>query len=179
MVKSKKTANSKTKKTKNDDKAAGQSGLDAGKATKAKKAKHLSSKDIEYFQRVLWEKRMELVGNVDHMREQALRSNDSDSAGEISSMPVHMADIGTDNYEQEFALDLLESERKLLKEIDRALAKIKAGTYGICEVTGEPISRARLEAKPYARYCIEYARKLEEGLVVPPPDDDDDLKIAK
>ena len=83
-------------------------------------------------------------------------------------MPIHMADLGTDNYEQEFALGLMDSERKLLREIDDALQRIEEGTYGICEATGEPIATNRLKAKPWARYCVEYARKLEQGLVTGP-----------
>jgi RNA polymerase-binding protein DksA len=77
-----------------------------------------------------------------------------------------MADLGTDNYEQEFALGLMDSERKLLREIDNALVRIEKKTYGICEGTGKQIPKARLEAQPWARYCVEYARKLEQGLVV-------------
>jgi RNA polymerase-binding protein DksA len=76
-----------------------------------------------------------------------------------------MADIGTDNYEQEFALGLMDSERKLLRGIDDALGRIEQGTYGICEGTGKPIPKARLEAQPWAEYCIEYARMLEQGLI--------------
>jgi DnaK suppressor protein len=75
-----------------------------------------------------------------------------------------MADMGTDNYEQEFTLGLMEKDRKLLKEINHALAKIQDGSYGICQGTGLPISKARLEAQPWARFSIEYARKLEHGL---------------
>jgi RNA polymerase-binding protein DksA len=88
-----------------------------------------------------------------------------DASGDLSSMPIHMADLGTDNYEQEFALGLMDSERKLLREIDNALVRIEKKTYGICQATGKPISRARLEAQPWARYCVEYARMLEQGLV--------------
>lgn len=80
-------------------------------------------------------------------------------------MPIHMADIGTDNYEQEFALELMDGERKLLREIDDALGRIEQGTYGICEGKGTPIAKARLEANPWARYCVKYARMLEQGLV--------------
>ena len=79
-------------------------------------------------------------------------------------MPIHMADIGTDNYEQEFALGLMDGERKLLREIDDALEHFEQGTYGICEGTGKPIPKARLEAQPWARYCVDYARMLEQGL---------------
>jgi len=86
-------------------------------------------------------------------------------------MPVHMADVGTDNYEQEFTLGLLESERQLLGEINAALGRIGQGTYGVCVGTGQPIGEARLRAKPWAKYSIEYARMIEGGLVVKPADD--------
>jgi len=79
-------------------------------------------------------------------------------------LPLHMADMGTDNYEQEFTLGLMEKDRKLLRDLNDGLAKIQNGTYGICEGTGKPISKARLEAQPWARYSIEYARKLERRL---------------
>ena len=80
-------------------------------------------------------------------------------------MPIHMADIGTDNYEQEFALGLMDSERKLLREIDAALGRIEKKTYGTCQGTGKPIAKARLEARPWAKHCVDYARMLEQGLV--------------
>ena len=83
-------------------------------------------------------------------------------------MPIHRADIGTDNYEQEFALDLMDSERRILHEIDDALQRVEEGVYGICEGTGQPIPKARLEAQPWARYCVEYARMVEEGRVEEP-----------
>jgi len=131
----------------------------------AKKGERLSPKDIAYFQQLLLEKRREIVGNVSEMSEEALKKSRLDASGDLSSMPIHMADLGTDNFEQEFALDLVDSEKKLLKEIDDALAKIEQGTYGICEGTGKPIPKARLEAQPWARYCVEYARMLEQGLI--------------
>lgn len=131
---------------------------------KAKK-KHLSAADIERFKQILLEKRHEIVGDVTEMQDEALKKSRLDASGDLSSMPIHMADIGTDNYEQEFALGLLDSERKLLREIDEALERIEQGTYGICIATNEPIAIARLEARPWAKYCVEYARKLEQGLV--------------
>ena len=80
-------------------------------------------------------------------------------------MPTHPADIGTDNYEQEFTLGLLESERSLLLEIEEALERIDKGIFGICLGTGQPIRLARLRARPWAKYSIEYARQIEQGLV--------------
>ncbi|MHC4073711.1 MAG: TraR/DksA family transcriptional regulator [Planctomycetota bacterium] len=102
---------------------------------------------------------------MNEFEDEALNKSRLDAAGDLSSMPIHMADIGTDNYEQEFALGLMDSERKLLREIDDALVRIEQKAYGVCEGTGKPIPKARLEAQPWARYCVEYARMLEQGLV--------------
>ena len=118
----------------------------------------MNSKDLEHFRDLLLAKRRELVGDMSSMEREALRT----SAGtNLSTLPIHMADMGTDNYEQEFTLGLVEKERNLLKEINTALAKIQNGTFGLCEGTGKPIGRPRLEAQPWARFSIEWARKLE------------------
>jgi RNA polymerase-binding protein DksA len=130
-----------------------------------RKKKRLTASDIEHFKKMLLEKRRDILSDVSEMEGEALKKSRMDAAGDLSSMPIHMADIGTDNYEQEFALELMDSERKLLHEIDDALGRIEAGTYGICEGRGTPIAKARLEAQPWARYCVEYARMLEQGLV--------------
>jgi RNA polymerase-binding protein DksA len=120
----------------------------------------ISSKDLENYRVLLLAKRRELVGDMSAMEREALRSP---GASNLSNLPIHMADMGTDNYEQEFTLGLVEKDRVLLREINQALAKIQDGTYGICEGTGKPISRPRLEAQPWARYSIEYARLMERG----------------
>jgi RNA polymerase-binding protein DksA len=114
---------------------------------------------------MLWQRRIEIIGSVNEMHDEALKNSRTDAAGDLSSMPIHMADLGSDTFEQEFALGLMDSERKLLHEIDDALRRIDEKTYGICEATGKPIKKARLEAQPWARYCVEYARKLEQGKV--------------
>jgi DnaK suppressor protein len=133
-------------------------------ATRTKKGL-LTAADIEHFEQMLLLKRREIINNVNEMEGETLRKSRLDATGDLSSMPIHMADIGTDNYEQEFALGLMDSERRLLKEIDDALERIGQKTYGICEGTGKPIPKARLEAQPWARYCVEYARLLEQGRV--------------
>ena len=131
----------------------------------AMKKSELSSADMQHFKEILLEKRREIVGNVTEIQDEALKQSRLDAAGDLSSMPIHMADIDTDNYQQEFALELMDSERKLLRKIDDALDRIEKKSYGICQATEKPIVRARLEAKPWARYCVEYAQKLEDGLV--------------
>ena len=133
--------------------------------------KPLTKSEIEEFRVQLFTMRAQLLGDVDSMRGGALGD---DSSSELSSMPIHMADIGTDNYEQEFTLGLIESDRKMLREIDLAIVRIEQGEYGVCVATGEQIGRARLKAKPYARYCIDFARKLEQGLVKPPSERDEE-----
>jgi RNA polymerase-binding protein DksA len=118
-------------------------------------------RELELFRDQLLAKRREIVGDMSSMEREALRSS---SGSNLSNLPLHMADMGTDNYEQEFTLGLMEKDRKLLRDLNDGLAKIQNGTFGICEGTGRPISRARLEAQPWARYSIEYARKLERRL---------------
>jgi RNA polymerase-binding protein DksA len=130
-----------------------------------KKQENLTPADIKHFEQLLLEKRREIIGNVYEMQDEALKKSRLDASGDLSSMPIHMADLGTDNFEQEFALELLDSERKLIREIDDALQRIQDGSYGICEGTGKPIGKARLEAQPWARYSVEYARMLEQGTV--------------
>lgn len=133
----------------------------------AQDEKPLTKKELEEYREKLLALRKELLGDMGKMQNEAF---DKNSSGELSSMPVHMADIGTDNYEQEFTLGLLDSERKMLKEIDRAIAKFHTDEYGICEGTGKQIARARLNAKPYARYTIEFRTMLEKGMVSEPKD---------
>ena len=127
------------------------------------KNQRLSQADLDHFRELLLRKRGEISSNVNEIEGETLKKSRLDASGDLSSMPIHMADLGTDNYEQEFALGLMDSERRILHDIDAALQRIQDGTYGICEGTGEPISRARLEAQPWARYCVEYARKMEQG----------------
>ena len=141
------------------------------KTTRAKvsstrtRKRSMTSTNMKHFKQMLLEKRREILNNVYEIEGEALKKSRMDASGDLSSMPIHMADIGTDNYEQEFALGLMDSERKLLREIDEALERIEKKTYGTCLGTGKPIPKARLEAQPWAKYCVEYARMLEQGLV--------------
>ena len=143
------------------------------KATKPAKAR-LSRSELKGFRGLLLEKRADLVGDMNGAENESLRTSRQDGTGDLSNLPTHPADIGTDNYEQEFTLGLLESERILLAEIDEALERIEAGTFGICLGTHKPISKPRLRARPWAKYCIEYARLVKQGLVDPDQASEDD-----
>ena len=123
---------------------------------------HLSAKELREFKELLLAKRAELAGDVQRLSNEAL-SNDARGQGEQSAMPIHMADVGSDNWEQEFTLGLLANEEAMIRDIDDALERIQKKAYGVCLATGKKISLARLRAKPWAQYCIEYARAREEG----------------
>jgi RNA polymerase-binding protein DksA len=122
---------------------------------------NLTPAEIEKFKALLLAKRSEILDNVTHMENEALRKQRSD----LSNMPIHMADAGSDTFELENTLGLMDSERRLLQEIDDALERIENGTYGICEGGAEPIPKARLKAIPWARYCVTCASLSEKGLL--------------
>ena len=115
--------------------------------------------ELEHYRELLLAKRRELVGDMSQMEHEALQRGGSSN---LSNLPMHMADMGTDNYEQEFTLGLMEKDRNLLRQINSALIKLQTGTFGICEGTGKPIAKARLEIQPWARYSVDYARKIEK-----------------
>jgi len=119
----------------------------------------LGRKELNEYRTQLLIQRAELVGDLTAMEAQALRSG----AGNPSHMPIHMADVGTDTFDQDFMLGMAETERRRLREIDAALKRIEDRTYGVCEMSGKPIPKARLSAKPWARYTIESAREVERG----------------
>jgi RNA polymerase-binding transcription factor DksA len=84
-----------------------------------------------------------------------------ESAEEISGYSLHMADSGTDNFDRDFALSLLSSDQDAVYEIEEALKRIQKGTYGVCELTGRTIPKARLEAIPWTRFTVEAQAQLE------------------
>lgn len=116
----------------------------------------LTKKRVAEYFKLLLEKRAEIYGDYS-----AMEKARSLSAGELSNMPLHMADVGSDNFDQEFTLGLMQSERRTLADIENALERCQQGSYGICFKTGRPIPRARLDAKPEAKYSIEVVRELE------------------
>ncbi len=125
----------------------------------------IKTEDIPHFQELLLKKRGEILGVVNSMKEETLKKERSD----LSNVPFHMADAGSDNYELEITLGLMDEEIRLLAFIDEALERIENGTYGICIGSGKPIGRNRLEAIPWTRYSVEYAELMEKGLAAEEP----------
>jgi len=124
---------------------------------------YLTAKQLREFKALLEQKRAQLCGDVQRLTSEALRKGSDGGGDDHSFMPIHMADVGSDNWEQEFALGLIANEESLVRDIDEALARIEDKTYGMCLATQKPISVARLQAKPWAKYGIEYARMRDEG----------------
>lgn len=120
----------------------------------------LTQAEIKHFRNLLIAKREETLNSVISMEDETLRK----SSTELSRLPIHMADVETDNFGMECTLGLMYGEQKLIKEIDAALDRVDDGTYGICEGSGKPIPKKRLEALPWTRYCVEHASLLEKGL---------------
>ena len=101
-----------------------------------------------------------MVDSMAGVAQDTLRSRAEGS--EASAFGMHQADAGSDAYDRDFALSLLSQEQDALYEIDQALKRIEVGTYGICEMSGKPIPRARLEAIPFARFTVQCQSQLEK-----------------
>jgi DnaK suppressor protein len=117
-------------------------------------------KALASYQRQLSGIQDRLRAEVSHLGNEAFHKA-HDGSGNLSHVPLHMADLATDAFEQTVTLSLLEKEEQTLREIGAALARIDAGTFGDCEECGQQIMMERLEALPYARHCIACARQLE------------------
>lgn len=120
------------------------------------------------FRDLLEDMQSRLRGDVRQLTKEALGTDRHDGGGESKS-PTHMAELGSDTFEQDFSLSLAANEQETLTEISAALQRIKDGTFGLCEIctkdgkspTQSMIPKPRLRAIPYARTCVDCARKRE------------------
>ncbi|MBL0871736.1 MAG: TraR/DksA C4-type zinc finger protein [Phycisphaerales bacterium] len=123
-----------------------------------------NKKELERYRDILLKKRYELVGDVANLEGEALNA----SSGSLSHTPQHLAEQGTESFDQALSLDIAQVDRNLIREIDDALKRIKDGTFGICLLTHKPISKDRLEELPWTRYSIEAARERERREFIRP-----------
>jgi DnaK suppressor protein len=121
----------------------------------------MKNEELVSYRQVLQGLRARLRGDLDQMTDEALRRDNAGGTGNLSNVPLHMADLGTDNYDQEFTLGLIENEQETLELVNEALGRMENGTFGRCAECDEAIAKPRLQAIPYARHCIRCARKLE------------------
>ncbi|MCA9113545.1 MAG: TraR/DksA family transcriptional regulator [Planctomycetaceae bacterium] len=123
--------------------------------------------DFDEFRQSLLQLRARIRGDVRQLTDEALEPGES---GGDSRSPTHLAELGSQAWEQDFCLRFVESDQEVLEEIEAALSRIAEGTYGQCEgcvETGKSVSRSRipkprLRARPFARNCVECERKREE-----------------
>jgi len=123
----------------------------------------LKAAELKVFKAALEAMRARLQGDVSTMADAALRKTRSEASGDLSSMPIHMADIGSDAYEQEFTLSLMANEEDTLGMVEEALERLRTRRFGVCEDCEGVISKKRLEAIPFASLCIRCAEKQEQG----------------
>lgn len=122
-------------------------------AVKAPQRARPTDPEWERYRQILLDLREQLVRQMNGLAKE--------SAEQLPGYSMHMADSGTDNFDRDFALSLLSSDQDAIYEIDEALKRIERGSYGVCELTGKPIPKARLDAIPWARFTVEAQAQLE------------------
>jgi RNA polymerase-binding protein DksA len=117
----------------------------------------MTKEQLDLYNELLVERRNLILGDVNSLADQAKRGSD-----DLSHLPIHLADAGTDTFDQDLALGMVENGEDEIREIDDAIERIRAGTYGTCESCSASIPEARLQAIPYARLCLDCKQKEEE-----------------
>lgn len=121
----------------------------------------MKTADLQSYKSKLLLLRARLKGDVNAMANSALRKGGD--GGDGHTMPIHMAELGSENFEQEFTLSLMETEGVTLAEIEQALVRIEDGQYGKCTECGSVIPKMRLNAIPFAPLCVKCASAREAG----------------
>ena len=137
-------------------------GVNPPKTTAKKTTAKVKSPTSKIRIKAEWKKYYEILldlrGRLTHQMDDLKK----ESAEEMSSYSMHMADSGTDNFDRDNALSLLSSDQDAVYEIDEALKRIEKKTFGLCELTGKNIPKTRLNAVPWARYTVEAQAQLEK-----------------
>ena len=119
----------------------------------------MTKQELVAFKKLLLARKAMLTQDASRLADEALsKTKGSSATTDISNF----ADLGSDNFEQELELGLLENHGKALEEINHALMRIETGNFGICESCGKPVPKSRLKAMPHARLCLECKRKEEQ-----------------
>src|SRR5262245_40879254 len=114
----------------------------------------LTKKEIDELREHLRKERTDLQAQLDELESSTFSANQSEMSGEMG-FDEEYADAGTDTFEREKDLSLVNNINDLTSRIDKALVKMDDGTYGLCDRCGKPIEKPRLKALPYANLCIK------------------------
>ena len=123
-------------------------------------AKHrspLTKKELDELRERLLAEKLELQEQLTTLEENTFAASQSDMSGEVA-FDDETADAGTATFERERDLSIENNVRDLLAKIDRAIRRMDAGTYGLCDRCGKPIEKARIKALPYVDLCIKDAQ---------------------
>jgi RNA polymerase-binding transcription factor DksA len=123
----------------------------------------VTTTQLETYRQQLLALRGRLDGHVSHLAGEALHKDGEATGGNLSHVPLHMADLASDSADQDMTLGLLENQGQTLGEIQAALERASRGTFGRCEECGHHIAPERLRALPYTRHCVACARRLQGG----------------
>lgn len=121
----------------------------------------LSKPELLEFRNLLFQRKVLLQGDVKGLESEAMKKGSD--GGDLSTLPMHLADLGTDSFEQEMSLGLMESESDELQEVQEAIERLADGTFGLCETCRRKIPKERLKAIPYARLCVNCKMKEESA----------------
>lgn len=122
----------------------------------------MEQKELQFFKKLLLDKRRDLLGQMDFIKETEMDTTTREASGDHSAYSFHMADQGTDTMEREKSFLYAQRDGRLLYHIDLALERVEKGEYGLCHECRKPISKERLEAVPHARLCISCKAKEEK-----------------
>jgi DnaK suppressor protein len=139
-------------------------GFDTKKSSTSKKTlpHQKIPKQFEKYYEMLIELRNHLCSGLDIHTKETLKRSSKDDTGDLSSYGQHLADVATYTFDRDFALSLVSNEQDALAEVEEAIKRIIEGTYGICEITGEKISKERLQAVPFTRFSLEGQMEYEK-----------------
>jgi RNA polymerase-binding protein DksA len=121
----------------------------------------LTKEQLTQFRQRLLEERAKFAGEIRSIAQDASK-NPRDASGDLSGYTVHMADMSSDTYERELAMNIASSEQEVLYQIDDALKRLDEGTYGVCQQCNKPVTLSRLKAVPWTSLCIECQRTKEQ-----------------
>lgn len=121
-----------------------------------------TKKQLDSYREKLFNLKDDTLNQIREISEDTLMKSQKELSGDVSGHGIHIADVATDNYERDFNINLVSSERKIIAEIDDALKRIEDKNYGDCQMCKKPIAKIRLNAIPYAKYCRKCKEKLEE-----------------
>ena len=125
------------------------------------KIKRMPKKELNKYKALLVKEREKIGGGISHITQDALKTSQRESSGDLSGYSFHMADVASDNYEVEFSLGRASDEQDILYTIDEALKRVEDGSYGSCTQCGKRIPKKRLNALPHTELCIACQSKTE------------------